>query len=424
MRVTVHAWTLRRARRRSTSPRASLAAAARTFARSRVTSDGSTSSAAHLAELRRTAVGPVLASTTRVDRSPISSAATPCSAHRCARRFPTLPIQSLGDDELRRVVHGNPIASRESTARAPRSSMTTASSDRDRRDARRRAASEGWCFAMPEAVGFPQLAGGAVVTVGTFDGVHLGHRDILRRVERARAARRTAGAARHVPAASARGRQPIGGADAAHARTRSSSTRSPTAGRCSSSCCRSRRRSRGTRPSSSSTELLAAALSTCASSSSATTTGSAAAARATRRSCRELGAANAASTSTSFRRRSTRRARRSRRARSERRSRTATSSARARALGRPYAFRGTVVPGDQRGRALGYPTLNIELSGRAKTSSADGVYAVRAHTARGVFGGMMNLGPRPTFGDFEPNARGAPVRRRAATGTARRCRSS
>jgi riboflavin kinase/FMN adenylyltransferase len=73
-----------------------------------------------------------------------------------------------------------------------------------------------------------------------------------------------------------------------------------------------------------------------------------------------------------------------------------------RALGRPYGFRGTVVPGDQRGRSIGYPTLNIEVSAPRKLLPPVGVYAVRAQTARGVFGGMMNLGPRPTFGDLTP----------------------
>jgi riboflavin kinase/FMN adenylyltransferase len=69
-------------------------------------------------------------------------------------------------------------------------------------------------------------------------------------------------------------------------------------------------------------------------------------------------------------------------------------------LGRAYAFRGTVVPGDQRGRELGYPTLNLELVSPRKLLPPDGVYAVRAQTRRGSFGGMMNLGGRPTFGDL------------------------
>jgi riboflavin kinase / FMN adenylyltransferase len=68
-------------------------------------------------------------------------------------------------------------------------------------------------------------------------------------------------------------------------------------------------------------------------------------------------------------------------------------------LGRPYSFRGTVIPGDQRGRTIGYPTMNIKLVPGRKLLPPEGVYAVRAQTSLGRFGGMMNLGPRPTFGD-------------------------
>jgi riboflavin kinase/FMN adenylyltransferase len=71
------------------------------------------------------------------------------------------------------------------------------------------------------------------------------------------------------------------------------------------------------------------------------------------------------------------------------------------ALGRPYSFRGTVATGDGRGRELGYPTVNIRLPSTRKLLPPPGVYAVRARTRRGSFGGMMNLGPRPTFGDYE-----------------------
>jgi riboflavin kinase/FMN adenylyltransferase len=68
-------------------------------------------------------------------------------------------------------------------------------------------------------------------------------------------------------------------------------------------------------------------------------------------------------------------------------------------LGRPYSVSGRVVPGERRGRRIGYPTLNLGPPPRRKLLPPEGVYAVRAQTPAGTFGGMMNLGPRPTFGD-------------------------
>jgi riboflavin kinase/FMN adenylyltransferase len=67
-------------------------------------------------------------------------------------------------------------------------------------------------------------------------------------------------------------------------------------------------------------------------------------------------------------------------------------------LGRPYSVSGVVVHGEQRGRMLGYPTLNLEIPPR-KLLPPEGVYTVMVQTPRGAFGGMMNLGPRPTFGE-------------------------
>lgn len=71
------------------------------------------------------------------------------------------------------------------------------------------------------------------------------------------------------------------------------------------------------------------------------------------------------------------------------------------ALGRPYAIGGRVVHGDRRGRLLGYPTINVPLPSPRKLLPPQGVYAVRAQTPKGAFDGMLNLGPRPTFGDQE-----------------------
>lgn len=68
-------------------------------------------------------------------------------------------------------------------------------------------------------------------------------------------------------------------------------------------------------------------------------------------------------------------------------------------LGRWYAVGGRVVRGEQRGRLLGFPTINVPLPSPRKLLPPQGVYAVRVQTPLGPFGGMLNLGPRPTFGD-------------------------
>jgi riboflavin kinase/FMN adenylyltransferase len=68
-------------------------------------------------------------------------------------------------------------------------------------------------------------------------------------------------------------------------------------------------------------------------------------------------------------------------------------------LGRPYSLSGVVVRGDQRGRTIGFPTLNLGPVSARKLLPPDGVYAVRVQLPEGEFGGMLNLGPRPTVGD-------------------------
>src|SRR5687767_5032599 len=68
-------------------------------------------------------------------------------------------------------------------------------------------------------------------------------------------------------------------------------------------------------------------------------------------------------------------------------------------LGRRFSFSGAVIRGEGRGKGLGYPTLNIELGSRRKLLPPHGVYAVHVESVAGSHGGMMNLGPRPTFGD-------------------------
>ena len=68
-------------------------------------------------------------------------------------------------------------------------------------------------------------------------------------------------------------------------------------------------------------------------------------------------------------------------------------------LGRLYSVSGRVIQGAQRGRTIGFPTLNLGPPPPRKLLPPEGVYAVRVQTPSGPVGGMMNLGPRPTFGD-------------------------
>ncbi|MES3034126.1 MAG: bifunctional riboflavin kinase/FAD synthetase [Gemmatimonadota bacterium] len=70
-----------------------------------------------------------------------------------------------------------------------------------------------------------------------------------------------------------------------------------------------------------------------------------------------------------------------------------------RALGRRYALTGTVQRGDQRGRTIGFPTINLGTPPARKLLPPAGVYAAVAQTPGGAYGAMMNLGARPTVAD-------------------------
>lgn len=69
----------------------------------------------------------------------------------------------------------------------------------------------------------------------------------------------------------------------------------------------------------------------------------------------------------------------------------------AKMLGRYYRFSGTVVGGDKRGRALGYPTANIDLDVKEKLLPLIGIYAVRVTLHNHVYNGLLSIGRRPTF---------------------------
>lgn len=70
-------------------------------------------------------------------------------------------------------------------------------------------------------------------------------------------------------------------------------------------------------------------------------------------------------------------------------------------LGRHYMLNGTVVHGDKRGKLLGFPTANLRPQHPNKVVPLDGVYAVKVRFNGHFYAGMMNIGTRPTFDDGE-----------------------
>jgi len=71
-------------------------------------------------------------------------------------------------------------------------------------------------------------------------------------------------------------------------------------------------------------------------------------------------------------------------------------------LGRPYSVRGVVVRGEGRGRGLGFATANLRVAERDKLVPPQGIYAVRAILRSGSYRGALHLGPRPTFKGSPP----------------------
>jgi riboflavin kinase/FMN adenylyltransferase len=68
-------------------------------------------------------------------------------------------------------------------------------------------------------------------------------------------------------------------------------------------------------------------------------------------------------------------------------------------LGRPFTLHGLVVRGHMRGQGLGFPTANIDI--RNEIAPGRGVFAGRAFGAFGSFSSVVNVGYTPTFGDAE-----------------------
>lgn len=66
-------------------------------------------------------------------------------------------------------------------------------------------------------------------------------------------------------------------------------------------------------------------------------------------------------------------------------------------LGRPFRFKGKVVKGNQIGREIGFPTANLSDLAETQIIPESGVFAVKCKVSGIVYDGMMNIGIRPTI---------------------------
>jgi len=72
-------------------------------------------------------------------------------------------------------------------------------------------------------------------------------------------------------------------------------------------------------------------------------------------------------------------------------------------LGRDYSIAGRILEGDKLGRRLGFPTANLDPAGLAVPPS--GVYAIHAIVRGQRYRAVLNIGTRPTLGDANPPLR-------------------
>ncbi len=71
-------------------------------------------------------------------------------------------------------------------------------------------------------------------------------------------------------------------------------------------------------------------------------------------------------------------------------------------LGREATFSGVVIHGDHRGRTMGFPTANLDLTQTSKVLPPRGVYFCKVDTHSGTFHAITNIGVRPTFDKDRP----------------------